>query len=35
VKRHLSVLVAQGGGLPVGSLTLTKEAYAAIVPADR
>ncbi|MGE0530354.1 MAG: hypothetical protein AB7G40_07065 [Hyphomonadaceae bacterium] len=31
-KRHLSVLVAQGGGLPVGSLALTEAEYAEIVP---
>jgi hypothetical protein len=30
-KRYLSVLVEQGGGLPLGSLTLTKGDYTAIV----
>ena len=33
-KRHLSVLVVQGGGLPIGSQSLTKADYAAIVPKD-
>ncbi len=33
-KRYLSVLVVQGGGLPVGSLALTAADYAAIVPKD-
>jgi hypothetical protein len=33
-KRYLSVLVEQGGGLPVGSLALTKPDYEAIVPKE-
>ncbi|MEZ5956138.1 MAG: hypothetical protein R3C27_02855 [Hyphomonadaceae bacterium] len=33
-KRHLSVLVAQGGGLPVASQTLTEADYAQIVPKE-
>lgn len=34
-KRYLSVLVVQGGGLPVGSLRLSEADYAEIVPTDR
>jgi hypothetical protein len=34
-KRHLSVLMAEGGGLPLGSLALSKGDYAAIVPKER
>lgn len=33
-KRRLSVLVVQGGGLPVGSLRMTEADYAEIVPAE-
>lgn len=33
-KRHLSVLVVQGGGLPVGSLRLSEADYAEIVPRE-
>jgi hypothetical protein len=33
-KRYLSVLVVQGGGLPVGSQTLSEAAYAEIVPKE-
>jgi hypothetical protein len=33
-KRHLSVLVEQGGGLPLGSLSLPKAEFAAIVPKE-
>ncbi|ANP44721.1 DMP19 family protein [Candidatus Viadribacter manganicus] len=33
-KRYLSVLVDQGGGLPIGSVALTEQQYAEIVPAD-
>ncbi|MEZ5971931.1 MAG: hypothetical protein R3C31_09015 [Hyphomonadaceae bacterium] len=33
-KRHLSVLVEQGGGLPLGSLSLTGAEYAEIVPKE-
>ena len=31
-KRYLSVLIADGGGLPMGSLKLSKAEYEAIVP---
>lgn len=34
-KRRLAVLVDQGGGLPLGSLSLTKAEYGEIVPAKR
>jgi len=33
-RRYLSVLVVQGGGLPVGSQTLTEAEYAEIVPKE-
>lgn len=33
-KRYLSVFVVDGGGLPIGSLPLSKEAYAEIVPEE-
>jgi hypothetical protein len=33
-RRHLSVLVVQGAGLPVGSLSLTEAEFAEIVPAE-
>ncbi|MGQ0533044.1 MAG: DMP19 family protein [Caulobacteraceae bacterium] len=33
-KRYLSVLVAPEGGLPLGSLSLTKDEYASIVPKE-
>ncbi len=33
-KRYLSVLVDQGGGLPVGSLPLTEDQYSEIVPSE-
>lgn len=33
-KRHLSALVVQGGGLPVGSLSLTASEYEEIVPKE-
>ena len=33
-KRYLSVLVDPGGGLPIGSLSLTEAEYAEIVPKD-
>lgn len=34
-KRYLSVLVDESGGLPLGSLALSKEDYDAIVPRER
>lgn len=33
-KKYLSVLVEQGGGLPVGSLSLTEAEYTAVVPKE-
>ncbi|MCX7358749.1 MAG: hypothetical protein NT015_11515 [Alphaproteobacteria bacterium] len=33
-KRYLSVLLEQGGGLPIGSLTLTQAEYAEVVPKE-